>query len=533
MSSILFPFLGGLGLFLIGMKLLSDGLVAFAGSALRRALMRFTGTPFKAFVSGTLATALVQSSSATTVTIIGFVSAGLLTFTQAIGFIIGTSLGNTATGWLVAGLGLRISLGFYTLPLIGIGALLKLLAKGRTAELGLAVAGFGIIFVGLDTMQQGMQGFSQLYSLSGLPAGSLWAYTLTMLVGLVMTMIMQSSTAAIATTLAALHAGAINFDQAAALVVGAAIGTTVTGALVTIGATTAAKRTALANIVFNLISGIIAIVLLPALIALVDLLNTRFGLAPGALSLAAFHTIFITVGVVLFMPFTTTFARLLVRMVPDRGDTLVSHLDDSALAVPAVAVEASQRVLEKISARLFDAYSTALTQGFNGQLQKNIQEIRTALDHAYDFLTRMHVPAEESVLIEQRMNQLHVIDHQFRLCSRMEHLEKTPIDFTNGTYHWAISHNRSILDLAQPPGPDVRPDNWLDLIAEQAETLDKMAHQVRYQVLQDQSPGGEAASALRTTDAFRWLARSGHHVWRICHYLKQARHAPAVSPDTT
>ena len=115
MQEMLFPFFGGLGLFLIGMMLMSQGLVAFGGDMLKQALSRFTGTPTKAFVSGTLATVVIQSSSATTVTLIGFVSAGLISFSQAIGVLIGASLGNTATGWIVAGLGLKVNLGFYTL----------------------------------------------------------------------------------------------------------------------------------------------------------------------------------------------------------------------------------------------------------------------------------------------------------------------------------------------------------------------------------------------------------------------------------
>ena len=112
MQNVLFPFFGGLGLFLVGMMLLSQGLVAFGGHALKQALARFTGTPAKAVLSGTLATAVVQSSSATTVALIGFVSAGLISFHQAIGVLIGASLGNTATGWIVAGLGLKVNLGF-------------------------------------------------------------------------------------------------------------------------------------------------------------------------------------------------------------------------------------------------------------------------------------------------------------------------------------------------------------------------------------------------------------------------------------
>lgn len=231
MLEIVFPFAGGIGLFLVGMMMLSEGLVAFGGDVMKQALARFTGTPSKAILSGTLAKMVVQSSSATTVTLIGFVSAGLITFTQAIGVVMGASLGNTATGWIVAGLGLKVNLGFYTLPLIGVGALLKLLAKGRWAALGMAAAGFGMMFLGLNTLQEGMRGVSSVFSFSSLPDGGYIARWVTMLIGLALTAVLQSSTAAIATTLTALHTGTINFEQAAALVVGAAIGTTVTGAL--------------------------------------------------------------------------------------------------------------------------------------------------------------------------------------------------------------------------------------------------------------------------------------------------------------
>src|SRR5690606_1608454 len=192
MLEVLFPFVGGLGLFLIGMMLLSDGLVAFAGSNLKRALVRFTGTPYKAFASGTLVTVLVQSSSATAVTLIGFVSAGLITFTQAIGVLIGASLGNTATGWIVAELGLKVNLGFYTLILIGIGALLKLLGRGRWAEMGMALAGFGLLFHGLSMLQQAMSGLSGVFNLANLPVGGYGARILIMLFGLVLTAILQS-----------------------------------------------------------------------------------------------------------------------------------------------------------------------------------------------------------------------------------------------------------------------------------------------------------------------------------------------------
>src|SRR5690625_959682 len=135
MFDVLFPLIGGVGLFLVGMMLLSRGLVAFAGQSLKNVLIRFTGTPWRAFGSGAILTAMMQSSTATTITLIGFVSAGLIPFVQAIGVVIGASLGNTAASWIVSGLALKVNLSFYTLPLIGIGALLQLLGRGRWTDL--------------------------------------------------------------------------------------------------------------------------------------------------------------------------------------------------------------------------------------------------------------------------------------------------------------------------------------------------------------------------------------------------------------
>ncbi|HNP52760.1 MAG TPA: Na/Pi symporter, partial [Nitrosomonas nitrosa] len=227
MTALFFQLFGGIGLFLMGMVLLTDGLKAVAGDALRGALVRFTGTPYKAFVSGALVTLMVQSSTATTVTLIGFVSAGLLTFPQAVGVVLGASLGTTGTGWMVSMLGLKVSLGFYALPLVGIGALLRLLTHGRWRSSGLALAGFGLIFVGIDHLQNGMQVLAGAFDLTALPSTGVIGHLIATVIGVFMTVVMQSSSAAVATTLTALHANVINFEQAASLVIGAAIGTTI------------------------------------------------------------------------------------------------------------------------------------------------------------------------------------------------------------------------------------------------------------------------------------------------------------------
>src|SRR5215471_1448792 len=215
--------LGGVGLFLLGMTVMTDGLKALAGSALRTVLAKAAATPMRGAFWGAIATLLVQSSSATTMTTIGLVSAGLLTFPQGLGLVFGANVGTTGTGWLVALIGVRVSLTAAALPMIFIGALLKLLGRGRVSAAGAALAGFALVLFGLTTLQQGMEGLAERPHPADLPAvlsapgvpwwSSLLGVLILVAVGLVMTAVMQSSTAAIAVTLSAQYTGAIGLDQ--------------------------------------------------------------------------------------------------------------------------------------------------------------------------------------------------------------------------------------------------------------------------------------------------------------------------------
>lgn len=532
MQQIVFPFVGGIGLFLVGMMLLTDGLVSFAGGSLKRALVRFTGTPFKAFVSGTLITALVQSSTATTVTLIGFVSAGLITFTQAIGVVIGASLGNTATGWIVAELGLKVNLGFYTLPLIGLGAMLKLMTRGRWAELGLALAGFGLMFLGLNTLQDGMRELSGVFSLASLPSGGYGARFVIMLIGLAMTAVLQSSTAAIATTLTALHTHTISFEQASALVVGASIGTTLTGALVTIGATLYAKRTALAHILFNLAAGLIAMVLLPVFFYVLGVLHEYAGLTPGATSLAAFHTLFIAVGVALFLPLSQRFANVVERLLPERRDDMTQRLDDSLLSIPSVALEASQRTLEQVALKLFDGYTQILSAADPDALASDLAQTHHALDHTFGFVTRIPLPTGDETLVAQRIAQLHCIDHLMRFRNRLNDFVQAQVDFASPLYHWALEKNLDILVAARTGLAAQNLGDQMERIDRDVTDLSRMSHEVRHAILQEPGPDSSASHALHATDIFRWLERTGNHIGRICNYLSQGRVLGHGVPET-
>ena len=247
--------LGGVGLFLLGMILLTDGLKAVAGPRLRSMLARFTSTPLSGAVTGALTTAAIQSSSATTVAAVGFVASGLLTFPQAIGIIFGANIGTTMTGWLVALLGFKLDLGQITLPLVFVGALLTLSGKKSVSFVGQALAGFSLIFIGIEHMKLGLEAFEGIVTPADFPSDSLWGRLGLVAIGVLITLITQSSSAGVATALAALSAGAVNFSQAGALVIGMDVGTTFTAALATLGGGTMAKRTGFAHVIYNIMTG--------------------------------------------------------------------------------------------------------------------------------------------------------------------------------------------------------------------------------------------------------------------------------------
>jgi phosphate:Na+ symporter len=530
-----FKLAGGIGLFLMGLVLLTDGLKAYAGDALRRALVRFTGTPAKAFLSGALATALVQSSSATTVTVIGFVSAGLLTFPQAVGVVFGASLGTTATGWIVAGLGLKISVGFYALPLVGIGAFLNLLGRGRARSLGLALAGFGIIFIGIETMQDAMRRLAGQFDFARLPAAGWSGRLIATGIGFVLTVLMQSSSAAVATTLTALHAGAINFDQSAALVIGAAIGTTTTGALAAIGGNTAAKRTALAHISFNLATGLIALALLPAFLRVLAWAQVHAGLDPGAMSLAAFHTLFIALGAAIFLPIAHSYARAIERLLPDRGPVLTRHLDDTVLHAPSVALEAARRALRETAALCFDALRSLFANPAGPRAHEE-ERIREAIEHIESFFARIPSNAGADPYSRLRVHLMHAIDHLIRLRKRLapspaiRHMINAP------PLAAAEARLCSLLEESAAGLRGGAAADWLARVELKAAELAEFRRKEREAILE--STAGAAtppARALELLDAIRWLDRIGYHTWRLCHYLGRedaSDSAPAADART-
>jgi phosphate:Na+ symporter len=419
--------LGGVGLFLLGMTVMTEGLKALAGSALRAVLSRAAATPLRGSLWGALITLLVQSSSATTMTTIGLVSAGLLTFPQGLGLVFGANVGTTGTGWLVALIGVRVSLTAAALPMIFAGALIKLLASGRVSGAGAALAGFGLVLFGLTTLQQGMGGLAERLHPADLPAvlagpdagwwwGMLGALMLVV-VGLVMTAVMQSSTAAIAVTLSAYYAGAVGLDQGCALIIGQNIGTATSSALAAIGASTTAKRLAIAYVLFKMIAAVIALVLFPLV---TPLLVRASKTIDGVTLLAAYHTAYNVVGVLVLLPLIDRFTRLVERILPERSSPLTRCLDPSALATPIVAVEAVRRTIARALAavcRSVEAALVAETRGepVPGKDAISVHEAVDALRQAQVFLSDVAGPPDTDDEQRRLTSTLHALDHASRL----------------------------------------------------------------------------------------------------------------------
>ncbi|HSW27960.1 MAG TPA: Na/Pi symporter [Longimicrobiales bacterium] len=509
--------LGGIGLFLLGMILMTDGLKAAAGDALRRGLERLTGGAFKAMLSGMAITALVQSSSATVLTTIGFVSAGLLTFTQAVGLIFGANLGTTSTGWIVSVVGFKVSVAAVALPLVGVGALARFLLRGRAASVGLALAGFGVIFVGIDLLQDGMASLSDRMDPGSLPGATLLGRMALVGVGAAMTVVLQSSSAAVTTTLTALHSGTIGLAQAVALVIGQNLGTTATAAMAAVGASVPAKRTALAHILFNVVAGVAAFALAPAFLFLVEDARWLPGAEDPAVAVAAFHTIFNVAGVLLLLPVSGRFAAVVTRMVPDRGSPFARNLDTSVAEVPAVGVEVARRAVMEIAAEQMRVAAGVFRRMDGGPPPPSPDPASQGLREVRSFLG--HVRTSSSSGDHARhLGVLHALDHLDRLDEALreppgpDRLSGGETGTLRGSAEVVLEEVRAWLE-GRGPAPEDRSRSLSQGMARhrRARRLEVLALAASGEV------GPE--EALERLEALRWLDRVMYHVWRSVHHL--------------
>jgi phosphate:Na+ symporter len=356
---IIYTVLGGLGVFFYGMKSMSEALQSVAGDMIKNIINTLTKNRVSALLVGIVVTMLVQSSSVTTVMVVGFVNAGLMQLSQAIGIVFGANIGTTITGWIIS-----IKVGKYGLLFIGLGIFPMLFGKSnRVRQIGRITFGIGMIFFGLDLMSDAFKPLRKmpefLKAISYFSDQHYGAYIASIVVGCLLTVIIQSSSAMLGITMALAMSGVIQFHTAAALVLGENIGTTITALLASVGGNIEAKRTARAHAFFNLLGVLVIFMIFPYYVQFIDwvipgdpsFVNEKGEYSNIAVHIASGHTIFNVTSALIFLPFVKTLAAFITRITPDKGVKEQTHLvmlGDPSSIVPATALTTARVELNKM-----------------------------------------------------------------------------------------------------------------------------------------------------------------------------------------
>ncbi len=363
---------GGIALFLIGMEYMEGGFKAFSGGLLEKILENFTNTTSKAIGTGFFTTAIVQSSSLTSIIVISFLSAELISLTSAVGVVFGSNIGTTTTAWLVSVFGLKIKISVYAMPMIIVGIFIPMFLKASSWK-GIAsiLVGLGIIFLGIGYMKEGFETLKEGIDLAQYAMSGYAGIFVYVLVGTVATVVIQSSSATMAIIITALATGQIDYANALALTIGANLGTTVTAALASLKSNENGKRLAVAHFIFNSVTGFIAILFIYQLAELVDSVSTVVGIGDEnyTLKLALFHTIFNVIGVLVVSPFIGVLVKFLNTLfIPKKANKgKPKYLDETVLTLPSTALSA---ILMETK-HLYDNSFDIITRGLNLK-KKNI-----------------------------------------------------------------------------------------------------------------------------------------------------------------
>ena len=321
-QSMLFQFAGGLGIFLLGIKYMGEGLQKSAGNRLRDILHTFTSTPIRAVFAGILVTALIQSSSGTTVITVGLVNAGFIGLRQAIGIIMGANIGTTVTAFIIG-----VDIAEYALPILAVGALLLFFFTNKRIQyIGQFLFGFGALFYGLELMGAGMAPLQKLEAFQTLMITMSDNSLLAVFVGVIFTMLVQSSSATIGVLQELFAQGALPLQGALPVLFGDNIGTTITALLASIGTTIAARRAAFTHALFNIIGAIIFLLLLSPYMAFVEWLQTVLNLDPK-MTIAFAHGSFNITNVLIQLPFISVLAYIVTKMIPGEERVIDTNLN--------------------------------------------------------------------------------------------------------------------------------------------------------------------------------------------------------------
>jgi len=408
-------FAAGIGLFLFGLHLVEQALETLAGRGFKRFIRRNTGQPLRAVITGTIATAILQSSSVVGLTVLAFVGAGLVSMRNALGVIFGSNLGTTFTGWLVVIFGFKLPLEEAALPLVAVGCIILVTFRDaeRTASIGRITAGAGFVLLGLFFMKSGAAEFAGIVDIGDYPDLPLIAY---LAFGAVITAIIQSSSAMMMISISALYAGLLSLEQAAAVAIGANLGTTGTVLLGAWGGTAPKKRVALSHVLFNFVTALAAFLLLGPLL---HLLTAVIGISDPLYVLVAFHSLFNLMGIAIFLPALGPFAQFLDRRFrAEAMDDAPRFISAVSLEVPDAATEELKQEIELLLQEVILINRKALGIRI-GPLTAGHQKSFVAqhgYEQGYEFIKRIEGDILEFALALQAKN----LDPE--LANRIDHL---------------------------------------------------------------------------------------------------------------
>ncbi|QDV16428.1 Na+/Pi-cotransporter [Gimesia panareensis] len=460
--------IGGLGIFLLGMKYMSQGLQSIAGASLRRLIGAVTNNRLLATIVGFMVTVLVQSSSVTTVMTVGFVNGGLMSLTQAIGVIMGANIGTTVTGWILV-----LKIGKYGLPMLGVAAFVYLFCKNeRLRYLALAIMGVGMVFFGLQLMKESCKFIHEMPQFREwflhFQADTFVGVFQCMLVGCILTVLVQSSSATLGITISLASSGLIPFETAAALVLGENIGTTVTALLASIGTTTNARRAAYFHFLFN-IGGVLWIStiffwyvkFIPWLID-VDVtkevvVNGEVTFPETVTAIAATHSVFNILNTLVFLPFAGHIATLLTKIVKDKPQEIshLTSLDIRILETPVLAIEQSRGEVIKMGIlcdEMVEILKRLLSQETPDPVEvevlfKHEEELDRMQDEITSYITHLLAMDLSQEVIAEGRCQLRMADEYESISDYLQRIAKFRLKLKKQGRSFDEPHNDSLLEV--------------------------------------------------------------------------------------
>lgn len=431
-AQLIYSLVGGLGLFFLGMKLMSEGLKSIAGDRLKRILSMVTKLPIIGMIVGALVTCFIQSSSATTVMVVGFVNAGLLGLKQAISVVLGANIGTTFTAWLVSSMSV-FKVTHYALPAIGIGFAMSAFAKKKNTRFwGQVLMGFGLLFLGLHFMKDSFAPLKESEHVKNMFLAFSDNPLLGVLVGIIFTVLLQSSSATIAIVQVMAFNGLLSFEGAIPIILGDNIGTTITAQLAAVGTTLSAKRTAMSHTLFNVIGTLYMLFFVYTgwYVKAID------AIIPGAVTqknimfhIAVAHSAFNVFNALVFIPFIGFLERASIFLVPKKKGMIEpgpQYLEKHLLETPVIAIEQARRETVRMSELARESVSSAVRGFINNDLNllRPVAKLEAAVDSLQSAITQYLVELSQRDLSQETSEELPVLIHNVNDIERIgDHAE--------------------------------------------------------------------------------------------------------------